>query len=79
MDKSSSILITGGRGMAGKALLERLLREGHHHVVAPTSKLFDLRDPTASNRMFAAPPALRVSNTMLTLTATLLIIGLQLR
>jgi dTDP-4-dehydrorhamnose reductase len=42
--------------MAGKALLGRLQRERHDQVIAPTSRQFDLRDPSATQRMFAEQP-----------------------
>lgn len=57
MDKSARILVTGGRGMVGTALLQRLRREGYRNVVAPGSKQFDLRDPSATQRMFSEHPA----------------------
>jgi GDP-L-fucose synthase len=52
MDKSSQILLTGGSGMVGSALLRRLREDGYENVAAPTSKQFDLRDTSAVSRLF---------------------------
>lgn len=56
MNKSDRILITGGSGMVGSALLRQLRREGYENVTAPSSKQFDLRDASAAQRMFAEIP-----------------------
>lgn len=53
MDKSSRILVTGGSGMVGRALLARLRNEGYTSVLAPSSKQLDLRDQAATQRYFA--------------------------
>ncbi|HVX19267.1 MAG TPA: GDP-L-fucose synthase [Acidimicrobiales bacterium] len=46
------VLVTGGHGFLGGALLERLRRRGANEVVAPRSAEFDLRDPAAVAAMF---------------------------
>ena len=56
MDPSARILVTGGSGMVGTALLRRLKRECYDNVVAPSSKHFDLRDSSAAQRMFVVHP-----------------------
>jgi len=53
MEKSSHILVTGGSGMVGRALLARLRADGYASVVAPSSKQLDLRDQVATQRYFA--------------------------
>ena len=54
MDKKASILVTGGNGMVGRALRQRLQREGYDNVAAPSSKQFDLRSEAAARQLFAA-------------------------
>jgi GDP-L-fucose synthase len=56
MDKSSVILVTGGSGMVGTALLERLRRDAYANVLAPSSKQLDLRDQAATHRYLAEHP-----------------------
>ncbi|HEY1363159.1 MAG TPA: GDP-L-fucose synthase [Xanthobacteraceae bacterium] len=53
MDKSARLLVTGGSGMVGRALIARLRGAGHHRILAPSSKELDLRDQTATHRFFA--------------------------
>jgi GDP-L-fucose synthase len=53
MEKTASILVTGGSGMVGRALLARLRQDGFEQVSAPSSKQFDLRSEDAARRMFA--------------------------
>ena len=56
MEKTARILVTGGSGMVGRALIERLRREGYSTVAAPSSEALDLRDPDAAHRLFADKP-----------------------
>jgi GDP-L-fucose synthase len=53
MEKTSHILVTGGSGMVGRALLARLRADGYASVLAPSSKQLDLRDQAATQRYFA--------------------------
>jgi GDP-L-fucose synthase len=53
MDKTAHILVTGGSGMVGRALLARLRSDGYTSVLAPSSKQLDLRDQAATQRFFA--------------------------
>jgi GDP-L-fucose synthase len=48
------VLVTGGRGFLGQAVLDRLERHGATSVVAPTSLDHDLRDRAAVSSLFAA-------------------------
>ena len=54
MDKDAPILVTGGSGMVGRALVERLRHDGYTAVLAPSSKQLDLRDRGATLRYFSA-------------------------
>src|SRR5438552_15274759 len=56
MEKTSRIFVSGGRGMVGRLLLEWLRRDGFEHVLAPSSKLLDLRDQAATARFFSEQP-----------------------
>jgi GDP-L-fucose synthase len=56
MEKTSRILVTGGSGMVGRALLARLKEEGFRTVIAPSSKELDLRDQGATQKFFAGTP-----------------------
>src|ERR1700691_4158734 len=49
----SKILITGSNGLAGTAISEHLAKRGHE-VIAHTRAMCDLRDPSATTRMFTA-------------------------
>ncbi len=56
MEKAAPILVTGGSGMVGTALLARLRRDGFGTILAPTSNRLDLRDQAATHRFFAENP-----------------------
>lgn len=56
MQKTATILVTGGSGMVGRALLARLRGDGFSSVLAPSSKQLDLRDQGATQRYFADHP-----------------------
>jgi GDP-L-fucose synthase len=56
MEKASHILVTGGSGMVGRALLGRLWESGFANVAAPSSKQLDLRDQGATHRYFEDQP-----------------------
>jgi GDP-L-fucose synthase len=56
MEKTALILVTGGSGMVGRALLARLRRDGFERVVAPSSEQLDLRDQHAVREFFAEHP-----------------------
>ena len=47
MEKTARILVTGGSGMVGRALIKRLRQEGHERISAPSSRELDLRDQAA--------------------------------
>jgi GDP-L-fucose synthase len=53
MERTARILVTGGSGMVGRALVERLRREGYSTVMAPSSAALDLRGQDAVHRFFA--------------------------
>jgi GDP-L-fucose synthase len=53
MDKSSPILVAGGRGLAGGAIKRRLLSEGYRQVLAPPSAELDMTDARAVDTYFA--------------------------
>jgi len=42
MEKTARVLVTGGSGMVGQALLQRLRRDGYASILAPSSKQLDL-------------------------------------
>jgi len=56
MEKTARVLVTGGSGMVGRALLARLRRDGYSCLLAPSSKELDLRDQAAAHRFFADNP-----------------------
>ena len=56
MERTARILVTGGSGMVGRALIGRLRRDGHQHLSAPSSHALDLRDQAATHRFFADNP-----------------------
>jgi GDP-L-fucose synthase len=53
MEKKSLILVTGGSGMVGRALIARLRREGYANLLAPSSQQLDLRNQSSVDRFFA--------------------------
>ena len=56
MEKAARLLVTGGSGMVGGALIGRLRRDGYERVLAPSSRELDLRDQAAVHRFFADHP-----------------------
>jgi GDP-L-fucose synthase len=56
MGKTARVLVTGGSGMVGRALMARLRRDGYQHLLAPSSTALDLRDQAAVQRFFADNP-----------------------
>lgn len=52
IDRNATVLVTGGRGMVGAAIVRRLTREGFAEILAPTRDELDLRDPQAVDRWF---------------------------
>ena len=56
MNKESKILITGGSGMVGGALVERLDCEKYLSVLAPSSQVLDLRDQNETRAYFSDHP-----------------------
>lgn len=50
--KGRRVLVTGGRGFLGQAVVDRLVAQGADDVVAPSSAEFDLRDRQAVTEMF---------------------------
>lgn len=53
MERTAPILVTGGSGMVGRALLARLAIDGHRNILAPSSKQLDLRDQAAAHDYLA--------------------------
>jgi len=51
--RTRTVLVTGGRGFLGRAVLDRLEARGATSVVAPTSADYDLRDRAAVTAMFS--------------------------
>ena len=51
--RTRRVLVTGGNGFLGQAVLDRLSTRGPGSVVAPTSADYDLRDRAAVEAMFA--------------------------
>jgi GDP-L-fucose synthase len=56
MEKNARILVTGGSGMVGRALLARLQHDGFRSVIAPSSNQLDLRDQAATLKYFVGHP-----------------------
>src|ERR1700716_472065 len=56
MEKTARVLVTGGSGMVGQALLQRLRRDGYTSILAPSSKPLDLRNQTAAHQFFTESP-----------------------
>ncbi len=50
---ATTVLVTGGNGFLGRAVLDRLSVRHPGSVLAPTSDDYDLRDPAAVQAMFA--------------------------
>ncbi len=48
-----TVLVAGGRGLVGRALLRRLAQRGVKRVLAPPRQELDLRDPVAVARWFS--------------------------
>lgn len=53
MNKNDRILVTGGNGLIGGAIVRRLKSEGYENVFAPTRSEIDLTDPVAVQWMFS--------------------------
>lgn len=47
------VLVTGGRGFLGQAVVEKVHQRGAKEVLTPSSAEYDLRDRDAARRMFA--------------------------
>lgn len=52
MERAARILVTGGSGMVGRSLLERLGKEGYSNILSPSSKVLDLRDQNTTLSYF---------------------------
>jgi GDP-L-fucose synthase len=52
MKKTARVLVTGGNGMVGRALLERLCHDGYTSILAPSSRQLDLRNQAATHQFF---------------------------
>lgn len=52
MDKNSTILIFGGSGLVGSAIIKNLRAKGYTNVIAPPSKLCDCQDIKQVDDMF---------------------------
>ncbi|MFL6544638.1 MAG: NAD-dependent epimerase/dehydratase family protein [Candidatus Udaeobacter sp.] len=53
MEKTARVLVTGGSGMVGRALIGHLRQDGYENIFAPSSRQLDLRDQTATHEFFA--------------------------
>jgi GDP-L-fucose synthase len=56
MERTARVLVTGGSGMVGRALIGRLREDGYENIFAPSSRRLDLRDQTATDRFFRENP-----------------------
>ncbi|MGA7489048.1 MAG: GDP-L-fucose synthase [Xanthobacteraceae bacterium] len=56
MDKTARVLVTGGSGMVGRALIGHLRRDGYENISAPSSTQLDLRDHAATDQFFKDNP-----------------------
>ena len=56
MEKTARIMVTGGGGMVGSALVARLRRDGYTNIIAPSSRELDLRDQGATLKFFTETP-----------------------
>lgn len=54
MEKNAKIYVAGHRGLAGSAIVRKLLSEGYENLVLRASKELDLRNQAATNEFFAA-------------------------
>jgi len=52
MNKDSKILITGSKGMVGKNLVKKLIKEGYTDLLMPNSNELDLRNQKEVNEYF---------------------------
>ncbi|MCA9238768.1 MAG: GDP-L-fucose synthase [Planctomycetales bacterium] len=52
IDRNASVMVTGGRGMVGSAIVWRLAGEGFAEILSPTREQLDLRNPHAVDRWF---------------------------
>lgn len=52
MDKSSKIYVAGHRGMAGSAIVRKLVAQGYENIITKTSKELDLRNQQAVAQFF---------------------------
>ncbi|MGL4393817.1 MAG: GDP-L-fucose synthase family protein [Brevinema sp.] len=53
MNKSAKIYVAGHRGLAGSAVVKELQANGFNNLLLKTSKEVDLRDPVATDELFA--------------------------
>ena len=56
MEKTARVLVTGGNGMVGRALVKRLRRDGYERILAPSSQELDLRNQAATHQFFTHNP-----------------------
>ena len=56
MEKTARVLVTGGSGMVGQALIQRLRRDGYARILAPSSEHLDLRNQAATHEFFTENP-----------------------
>jgi GDP-L-fucose synthase len=56
MEKTARVLVTGGSGMVGRALVKRLRRDGYERILAPSSQELDLRNQAATHQFFTHNP-----------------------
>ena len=56
MEKTARVLVTGGSGMVGRALVKRLRRDGYERILAPSSQELDLRNQAATHQFFTRNP-----------------------
>src|SRR5512137_1622084 len=49
MNKDSKIMVLGGTGLVGRALVRKLVADGYTNVFAPSSDRLDLMNQTAAN------------------------------
>lgn len=54
IERDGCVLVTGGRGLVGSAVVRRLQGAGFSRVVAPSREQLDLRDQSAVNYWFKA-------------------------